>query len=130
MRAGFFLAGSLGPDGVPLHAQRRGLKGVGAAPVVESIENDLDLVVVVDIFAARHAGTHLPGIVEAYKDYVEIFLVVAQISVRGLRHAFSVVRIALREAGDLGHLLGNSSLRLHAEEVFQGGRTRQARDGE
>src|ERR1035441_5136042 len=52
MRAGLFLARSLGPDRVPLHAERCGLEGVGAAAVVEGVEDDLDLIVVEDIFAA------------------------------------------------------------------------------
>src|SRR5208282_6711271 len=38
-----FRARSFGPDRVPLHPQRRGLKSVGAPPVVKRIENDLNL---------------------------------------------------------------------------------------
>src|SRR5579864_8077882 len=54
--ARLFLAGSLSPDGVPLHAERGGLKGIRAATVVKSIENNFDLVVVVNVFSARQAG--------------------------------------------------------------------------
>ena len=116
---GLLLAGGLGPDSVPLHAEGRGLKGVGAAAVVKGIEHDLDLVVVVNVFSARHAGAHLFRIIEANEDHVEIFLVVAEISVGGLGYSFAVVRIALCEARDFRHLLRDFALRLHAEEVFQ-----------
>src|ERR1700686_3962701 len=130
VRARLFLAGSLRPNGAPLPPGRCGLEGVGTAAVVKGVENNLDLIVVVNVFPARQAGADLPRVVEAHKYYVEIFLVVAQVSVGGLRHTFPIVGIALGEAGDLGHLLGDFSLRLHAQEVFQSGRTRKPRDRE
>ena len=99
------------------------MKSVGAAAVVEGVENDLDLIVVEDVLAAGHAGPHFAGIVEAYEDHVQIFLVVAEVGVGGLGNIFSIVRIALGEASDLRHLQGDFSPRLHAEEVFQGRRT-------
>src|ERR1700730_1634564 len=39
VRARLFLAGSLRPYGVPLHAERCGLKGIRSAPVVKGVEN-------------------------------------------------------------------------------------------
>src|SRR6202140_677647 len=130
VRARLLLAGSLRPYGVPLHAERCGLEGIRTAAVVKGVENNFDLIVVVNVFPARQAGADLPRVVEAYEHDVEIFLVVAQVSVGGLRHTFPIVGIALSEAGDLGHLLGDFSLRLHAQEVFQSGRTRKPRDRE
>src|ERR1700675_2829158 len=81
--ARLFLAGSLRPYGVPLHAERCGLKGICAAAVVKGVENNVDLIVVVDVLPARHAGANLPWVVEADEYYIEIFLVVAQIGVGG-----------------------------------------------
>ena len=40
------------------------------------------------------------------------------------------MRIALGEAGHLGHLLRNFSLRLHAEEIFQRRSALQPRNGQ
>ena len=62
-----FVARGFGPDGVPLHAQRSGLEGVGSAAVVKGVEHHLDLVVVVDVFTARHSGAHFRRIVEAHE---------------------------------------------------------------
>jgi hypothetical protein len=124
MCAGLFLAGRLGPDRVPLHTEWRGLEGIGPAPVVKRIEDDLDLIVVVDVFAARHASAHLAGIVDAHEDGIEIFLVIAEVGIGGLGDTLSVVRVALGEAADLRHLEGDFSLWLHAEKIFQGGRPR------
>ena len=123
-----FLAGGFGPDGVPLHAERSGLEGIGAAAVVEGVENDLDLVVVEDIFAARHAGAHFLGVVEADEHGVKIFLVVAEIGVGRFGDGFAIVRIALHEAGDLRHLQGDVALRLHGQEVVERGRREQVEE--
>src|SRR5258708_16926269 len=79
MAGSLLFARGFGIDGVPLHTERRGLKRVGAAAVMKRVEHDLDLIVVVNIFAARHACAHLLGVIEADKDDVEIFLVVAQV---------------------------------------------------
>src|ERR1700719_3563137 len=106
--ARLFLAGSLRPYGIPLHAKRSGLKGIGTATVVKGVENNFDLIVVVDVLPARHAGTNLPRVVEAHKYHVEIFLVKSQVGVGGLGNTLPIVRIALGEAGDLGHLLAIS----------------------
>ena len=76
------LARRFGPDRIPLHAQRRGLEGIGPPPVVKRIEHHLDLVVVVNILAHRHARPHFLRIVEAHEHDVEIFLVVAQVGFR------------------------------------------------
>ena len=127
----FFLARGLGPDRVPLHAERRGLEGIGATAVVKCVEDDLDLVVIVNVFAARQPGAHLLRIVEADENRVKIFLVITEIGVGWLRYAFAVVRIALREAGDFGHFQGRIALRLHRQEIVKRWRTRQPgnRDG-
>jgi hypothetical protein len=87
-----------------LHAERRGLERIGAAAIVEGIEHDLDLIVVVDVFPVRHSGADLSRVVEADKDCVEILLVVSEVRFRSLGDRFAIVRIALREAGDFGHL--------------------------
>ena len=115
----FFLAGGFGPDGIPLHAERSGLKGVGAATVVEGVKNDLDLVVVIDVFAARQAGAHLLRIVEADEDGIKVLLIVAEIGFGGLGDGLAIMGIALGEATDLGHLLGGFSLRSHGQEIVE-----------
>src|ERR1700687_1605409 len=76
--ARLFLAGSLRPYGVPLHAERCGLKGIRATAVVKGVENNFYLIVVIDLYPTRHAGANLPWVVEAYEHDVEILLVVAQ----------------------------------------------------
>ena len=124
------LARGFGPDGVPLHAQWGRLKGVGATAVVEGVENDFDLIVVVDVFAAGHARAHFAGIIEADEHHVEILLVVTEISVGRLAHGVAVVRIALGESCDLRHLQSDVALGLHGQEIVERGRTFQARDGE
>ena len=83
-----------------------------------------------NIFAGRHARPHLPRIVKAHEDGIQIFLVVAEISFGGLRNRLAIVGIALGESGDLGHLQGNFSLRLHGQKIFQGWRALQPRDGQ
>jgi hypothetical protein len=127
---GLLPAGSFSPDGVPLHAERRGLEGVGAAAIVKRIEHDLDLIVVVNIFAIRHAGANFAGIIEADEDGVEIFLVVTEIRLCRLGDGLAVVGLALGKSGNFGHLQGDFALRLHGKEVVNGWRALQAGDGE
>ena len=121
MSGGLLLARSLGPYGVPLHAERRGLKGVGAAAVVEGVEDDLRPDRRHECLRGATCGRELSGIVEAYEDHVKIFLVVAQVGVGRFRDAFAVVRVALGEAGYFRHFEGDFPLRLHAEEVVEQG---------
>ena len=122
MPGSLLLAGSLRPYGVPLHAERRSLKGVGSAPVVKGVEDDLHLIVVENIFTTRHPGPHFLRIVDAHENYIQIFLVVAEIRVRGLGNAFAIVRIALGESRNLRHLLRHLPLRLHRQKVVEGWR--------
>ena len=117
--AGFFFARGLGPDRVPLHAERRGLEGIGAAAIMKGVEHDLDLIVVEDVFAARHASADFAGIIEAHEDDVEILLVIAEVGIGGLGDGLAIVRIALGEAGNLRHLQSDFALRLHRQEVIE-----------
>ena len=87
---------------------------------MKRIEHDLDVVIVVDVLAPRHSSAHLPGIVEADEDYVQILLVIAEIGVGGLGDRLAIVRVALHEACDPRHLPRRFAFRLHAQEVFQG----------
>src|SRR5579863_4141424 len=101
MALALLLARSFGVDGVPLHAQRRGLKSISAAAVVKCIENDFDLVIVVDVFPRREAGPHLMGIVVTDEDNVQVLLVVAQVGFGTFGNAFAIVGVALRETRHL-----------------------------
>src|SRR4029077_6336200 len=74
-----FFTGGLGPNGVPLHPERSGLKRVGASAVVKSVEHDFDIVVVVDVLAARHTAADFLGIIETDEYNVETLPVVSQI---------------------------------------------------
>ena len=123
-------AGRFGPDRVPLHSQRSCLERVSASPVVKRVEHNLDVIVIVDIFAARHASANLLRIVEANKHYVEIFLVVTEISFGRLGNLFAIVRVTLREASYPGHLQRHFSLGLHAEEILDRWSASQPRDGQ
>src|SRR5215469_7902152 len=109
----FLVAGGFRPNGVPLNAQGGGLERVRPAAVVKGVENDLDLIVIVNVFAIRHACAHFAGIVEADKDDVQIFLVVAKVGLGGLGYWFTVVGVALRKTGNLGHLPGDLARRFH-----------------
>ena len=104
------------------------MEGIGAAAVVKCVEDDLDLIVIVNIFAPRQPAAHFLGIVEANENHVKIFLVITEIGFGWLRYAFTIVRIALREAGDFGHFQRHVALRLHRQEIVEGRRTRKPRN--
>ena len=74
------------------------MKSVSAAAVVKRVEHDLDLVVIVNIFAARHACAYLLGVIEADEDCVEVFLVVAEISVGAFGSGLAIRRLVLNES--------------------------------
>ena len=97
---------------------------------MERIKNDFDLIVVEDVLAAGHAGAHFPGIIEANENDIQILLVIAEISVGRLGDGVTVVRIALGETCDLRHMKSGVALWPHGEEIVEGWRTFQARDGE
>jgi hypothetical protein len=80
---------------------------------MKGVEHDLDLVVVVNVFPSRHARAHFRRIVEAHKRDVQVFLVVAEVSFRGFRNRFRIVRIPLGELRDLRHPHRRVALRLH-----------------
>ncbi len=116
-----FVAGGLTPIGIPLHSKRSRLEGVGPTPVVESIQHNLDLIVVVNVLAARHSRAELLRIVKANEDDVQVFLVVAQVSNGFFGNFFAVMRVALYKAGYFCHVRGRLALRFHAKKIFERG---------
>jgi hypothetical protein len=104
-----------------LNAEWSDLEGVGAAAIVKGIKDDLNLIIVEDVFTSREAGPDFRWIVETDEDGVKIFVIVANIGVGRFRYRLSVMRITLGKAGDLSHLPGNVALRLHGEKVIKRG---------
>jgi hypothetical protein len=88
------------------------------------------LIVVEDVLAAGQARAHFAGIIEANEHHLQILLVIAEVSVGGLAHGVAVVGIALAESCHLRHLKSGGALGLHGQEIVEGWRAFQARDGE
>lgn len=90
---------------------------------MERIEHHLDAIVVVDIFTARHAGTHQIGAgVEGYENDVNPFIRIAEINDGGFGCGCAVFRVLLYESLDFRHLAFDGGGGLHVEEVLQGRR--------
>src|SRR6185369_14936753 len=69
---------SFGPDAVGLDAERIEVKLVRSSLVVESVEENADVVVVPDVVALRDVGAHFRRIVETMKCEVEKVRIVAE----------------------------------------------------
>jgi hypothetical protein len=96
---------------------------------MERIEHDLDRVVVEDVLAPGKPGANFLGLaVEAYEDSVKILVVISQVDFSPLRNRSAVAWNPLRETRHLGQFALPCGGRLHAEEIFEPGRTGDARD--
>src|SRR4030081_2364251 len=96
---------------------------------MERIEHDLDRVVVQDVLAPGKPGTNFPGLaVEAHEDSVKILVVISQVDFGPLRNRGAIAWNPLRETRDLRQFALPCGCRLHAEEIFETGRTRNARN--
>src|ERR1700692_3531486 len=96
---------------------------------MERIEHDLDRVVVEDVLAPGKPGANFLGLaVEADEDRVKILVVIPQVHFRPLRNRSAIAGNPLRETRDLGQFALPCGRRLHAEEIFEMGRTGNARD--
>src|SRR5882762_8292777 len=101
----------------------------GVAVVVESIENDADLVFFVDLFAADHVIAEFVYFgVEREENDVEILVGVTEIGLGLLRDRDAVLGIVLPELVDLEHGTGKYGRGLHFGEVFEFGFSGQVRD--
>src|SRR6266853_5955008 len=96
---------------------------------MERIEHDLDRIVVEDVLAPGKPGANFLGLsVEAHEDGVKILVIISQVDFGPLRNRSAVAGNPLRETRDLGQFALPCRRRLHAEEIFETGRTGDAWD--
>jgi len=96
---------------------------------MEGVENDLDCVVVEDVFAPGKPSANFLGLaVEAHEDRVKILVVISQVDFGPLRNRSAVAWNPLRETRDLSQFALPCGRRLHGEEIFETGRAGDAPD--
>src|SRR5262245_1247377 len=106
---------AFGNNAVELYAERICSEKVSTLAVVKCVEQHDYVIVAAYLFAPRESGSDVIGLVLAYEDHVQVFIIVRQIGFCRLACRSAVARLALSKIRDSNFFVARRA----AEIIFQ-----------